>query len=53
MERVIFISIFKEGGNHKVFFKTKTCRNKLYIYADVEVHVAKQSPVKDVEREVE
>jgi hypothetical protein len=33
-----------EGGNHKVFFKTKVCRNKLYIYQEVETHVAKQSP---------
>ena len=32
-----------------MFFKTKTCRNKLHIYPEVEVHVAKQSPAELIE----
>ena len=32
-----------------MFFKTKICRNKLHIYPEVEVHVAKQSPAELVE----
>lgn len=27
-----------------MFFKTKTCRNKLYIYPEVEIYVEEQSP---------
>ncbi len=49
MERVIFISIFTEGRNRIVFFKTKICRNKLYIYPEVEAYVAKQSPAELIE----
>ena len=44
MKRVIFIATFSKGGNRKVFFKIKICRNKLHIYPEVDVHVAKQSP---------
>ena len=32
-----------------MFFKTKICRNKLHIYPEVEVHVAKQSPAELIE----
>ena len=32
-----------------MFFKTKICRNKLHIYPEVEVHVAKQNPVELIE----
>ena len=32
-----------------MFFKTKICRNKLYIYPEVEFHVAKQSPTELIE----
>ncbi|EGQ19321.1 EamA family transporter [Sporosarcina newyorkensis 2681] len=32
-----------------MFFKTKICRNKLYIYPEVEVYVAKQSPAELIE----
>jgi len=32
-----------------MFFKTKTCKNKLYIYPDIEAHVAKQSPTELIE----
>lgn len=32
-----------------MFFKTKICRNKLYIYPEVEVYVAKQSPQELIE----
>ena len=32
-----------------MFFKTKICRNKLYIYPEVEVHIAKQSPTELIE----
>lgn len=32
-----------------MFFKTKICRNKLYIYPEVEAHVAKQSPTELIE----
>ena len=32
-----------------MFFKTKICRNKLHIYPEVEVHVAKQSPTELIE----
>jgi len=28
-----------------VFFKTKICRKKLYIFPEVEDHIAKQSPI--------
>ena len=28
-----------------MFFKTRICRNKLHIYPEVEVYIAKQSPV--------
>ena len=49
MKRVIFIVFFKEGRNQNVFFKTKICRNTLYIYPEVEVHVAKQNPTELIE----
>ena len=32
-----------------MFFKTKICRNKLYIYPEVEIHVAKKSPPELIE----
>ena len=32
-----------------MFFKTKICRNKLHIYPEVEVHIAKQSPTELIE----
>ncbi|QUW20907.1 hypothetical protein JSQ81_13910 [Sporosarcina sp. Marseille-Q4063] len=32
-----------------MFFKTKICRNKLYIYPEVEARVAKQSPTELIE----
>ena len=32
-----------------MFFKTKICRNKLYIYPEVEFHVAKQNPTELIE----
>ena len=32
-----------------MFFKTKICRNKLHIYPEVEVHVAKLSPAELIE----
>ncbi|MFC5591679.1 hypothetical protein ACFPRA_22595 [Sporosarcina soli] len=32
-----------------MFFKTKICRNKLYLYPEVEIHVAKQSPTELIE----
>ena len=32
-----------------MFFKTKICKNKLHIYPEVEVHVAKQSPTELIE----
>lgn len=32
-----------------MFFKTKICRNKLHIYPEVEVQVAKQSPAELIE----
>ena len=32
-----------------MFFKTKICRNKLYIYPEVEVNVAKKSPPELIE----
>ena len=32
-----------------MFFKTKICRNKLYIFPEVEVHVAKQNPAELIE----
>ena len=32
-----------------MFFKTKNCRNKLHIYPEVEVHVAKQNPTELIE----
>ena len=32
-----------------MFFKTKICRNKLHIYPEIKVHVAKQSPVELIE----
>ena len=32
-----------------MFFKTKICRNKLYIFPEVEVHVAKQNPTELIE----
>jgi len=32
-----------------VFFKTKICRNKLYIYPEVEARVAKQNPTELIE----
>jgi len=32
-----------------VFFKTKNCRNKLYIYPEVEVQIAKQNPAELIE----
>jgi hypothetical protein len=32
-----------------VFFKTKIYRNKLYIYPEVEAHVAKQNPTELIE----
>ena len=33
-----------------MFFKTKFCRNKLYIYPEVEVHVAKQNAIEFIDR---
>ena len=32
-----------------MFFKTKICRNKLHIYTEVEVYIAKQDPVELIE----
>ena len=32
-----------------MFFKTKICRNKIHIYPEVEVHVAKQNPTEFIE----
>ncbi|MEK5069608.1 hypothetical protein [Sporosarcina sp. FSL K6-1508] len=32
-----------------MFFKTKICSNKLYIYPEVEAHVAKQNPAELIE----
>ncbi|PID03779.1 hypothetical protein CSV67_03830 [Sporosarcina sp. P2] len=32
-----------------MFFKTKICRNKLYVYPEVDDHVAKQSPPELIE----
>ena len=32
-----------------MFFKIKNCRNKLHIYTEVEVHIAKQDPVELIE----
>jgi len=46
---VLFLLPFYEGGIHEMFFKTKICKNKLYIYPEVEVHVAKQSPFELIE----
>jgi len=39
-----FYCQFYERANHKVFFKPKICRKKLYIFPEVEDHIAKQSP---------
>lgn len=32
-----------------MFFKTKICRNKLYIFPEVEVHISNQSPTELIE----
>ena len=32
-----------------MFFKTKICRNKLYVYPEVEVYISKQSPAELIE----
>ena len=48
-ETCYFYCLFTKGGSRKVFFKTKICRNKLHIYPEVKVHVAKQSPVELIE----
>jgi len=42
---VLFLLSFYGRGNRIVFFKTKICKNKLYIYPEVEAHVAKQNPI--------
>ena len=44
-----FYCLFTEGRNQNVLFKTKVCRNKLYIYPAVEVQIAKQNPAELIE----
>jgi len=46
---VLFLLPFLRKGSRKVFFKSKTNRNNLYIFPEVEVHIAKQSPTKLIE----
>lgn len=46
---MLFLLLFLRKGSREVLFKTKASRNKLYIFPEVEGHVANQSPTELIE----